>query len=113
MGTHSTPLVTRTQCTPLLYRKGRETPKKGALPSLSTKVAFSTYSYPRSSAYKKGDGAHVDTERCPTYLALPLSTPPFDLMGEGLQPLTGGCSGQKFHSKPTRSHSQSLLNKPD
>ena len=62
MGMHSTPLVARTQCTPLLYRKGRETPTKGALPSLSTKVAFSTYSYPRSSAYKE-DGSHVDTER--------------------------------------------------
>jgi len=47
---------------PLLYRKGRETPTKGALPSLSTKVAFSTYSYPRSSAYKE-EGSHVDTER--------------------------------------------------
>ena len=53
MGMHSTPLVTQTRCTPLLYRKGRETPTKGALPSLSTKVAFSTYSYPRSSAYKE------------------------------------------------------------
>ena len=47
---------------PSSIAKGRETPKKGALPSLWTKVAFSTYSYPRSSAYKKGDGAHVDTE---------------------------------------------------
>ena len=64
---------------PSSIAKGREIPKKGALPSLWTKVAFSTYSYPRSSAYKKGDGAHVDTERCPTYLALPLSTPTFDL----------------------------------
>ncbi len=63
MGMHSTPLVTQTRCAPLLYRKGRETPTKGALPSLSTKVAFSTYSYPRSSAYKEEDGSHVDTER--------------------------------------------------
>ena len=51
---------------PSSIAKGRETPTKGALPSLSTKVAFSTYSYPRSSAYKKGDGAHLDTEQCPT-----------------------------------------------
>ena len=94
MGMHSTPLVTRTRCTPLLYRKGRET-YKGCAPPLSTKVAFSTYSYPRSSAYKKGDGAHVDTEQCPTYLALPLSTPTSDLMGEGLQPLTGGLERAK------------------
>ena len=95
MGIHSTPLVTQTQRTPLLYRKGRETPTKDVLPSLWTKVAFSTYSYPRSSAYKKGDGAHVDTEQCPTYLALPLSTPPSDLMDEGLQPLTGGLERTK------------------
>ena len=94
MGIHSTPLVTRTQCTPLLYRKGRETPTKDVLPSLWTKVAFSTYSYPRSSAYKE-DGSHVDTEQCPTYLALPLSTPTSDLMGEGLQPLTGGLERAK------------------
>ena len=112
MGIHSTHL-SHGHDAPLLYRKGRETPMKGALPSLSTKVAFSIYSYPRSSAYKKGDGAHVDTERCPTYLALPLSTPTSDLMGEGLQPLTGGWSGQKFHSKPTRSHSLSLPNELD
>ena len=95
MGMHSTPLVARTRCTPLLYRKGRETPTKDMLPSLSTKEAFSTYSYPRSSAYKKGDGSHVDTEQCPTYLALPLSTPTSDLMGEGLQPLTGGLERTK------------------
>ncbi len=80
---------------PSSIAKGRETPTKGALPSLSTKVAFSTYSYPRSSAYKKGDGAHVDTEQCPTYLALPLSTPTSDLMGERLQPLTGGLERAK------------------
>ena len=59
---HSTPLVARTQCTPLLYRKGRETPTKDVLPSLLTKVALSTYSYPKSSAYKEEDGSHVDTE---------------------------------------------------
>ena len=78
----------------LLFIGKAEKPASRSEP-LSTKVAFSTYSYPRSSAYKKGDGAHVDTERCPTYLALPLSTPTSDLMGEGLQPLTGGLERAK------------------
>ena len=40
MGMHSTPLVTRTRCTPLLYRKGRETPTKGALLSLDKGSLF-------------------------------------------------------------------------
>lgn len=40
MGIHSTPLVTRTRCTPLLYRKGRETPTKGALLSLDNGSLF-------------------------------------------------------------------------
>ena len=40
MGIHSTPLVTQTQRTPLLYRKGRETPTKGALLSLDNGSLF-------------------------------------------------------------------------
>lgn len=62
MGIHSTHL-SHGHDAPLLYRKGRETPTKDVLPSLWTKIAFSTYSYPRSSAYKEEDGSHVDTER--------------------------------------------------
>ena len=40
MGIHSTPLVTRTRCTPLLYRKGRETPTKDVLLSLDKGSLF-------------------------------------------------------------------------